>query len=128
MGLFLVFMGRLSPMTLPEFISTVPLAVVRTVRHLDCIIECSNAKKWNPHKILVLFKKKISKIDAQEPLKFRNSLRQIKYTCSVVKNPDDARFLDDRTHNGTCTYIICRSEFLNFKGSCASIFDIFCFK
>ena len=44
-------------------------------------------------------------IDAQEPLKWRNSLRQIMYTCSVVcsvvKEMAVVGILDDRTciHN-----------------------------
>ena len=45
MGLFLVFMCRLLPTTLPLFIRTVRLAVVRAVRPLHYIILCSNADK-----------------------------------------------------------------------------------
>ena len=45
MGLFIVVICRLSPTTLPVFIHTVRLAVVRAVRPLHYIIECSNADK-----------------------------------------------------------------------------------
>ena len=52
--------------------------------------------------ILSQLKKKISKIDAQEPLKLINSLREIIYTCSVVcsviKETTFVGILDD----GTC--------------------------
>ena len=44
-GLFLVFMGQLSPTNPPIFIHTVRLAVVRAVRPLDYITERSNAEK-----------------------------------------------------------------------------------
>ena len=40
-----VLSPRLSPTTLPVFLRTVRLAVVRAVRPLDCIIESSNAEK-----------------------------------------------------------------------------------
>ena len=45
MGLYLDFMGRLLPTTLPVFIHTVRLAVVRTVRPLDYIIGRSHAEE-----------------------------------------------------------------------------------
>ena len=61
------------------------------------------------------------KIDAFKPLKWRNSLRQIAYTCFVVKNPDDAHLLNNETHDETCIHNLPR-EFLHFRASCASIY------
>ena len=46
---------------------------------------CSSIEISTQREILSQLKKKISKIDAQEPLKLINSLREIIYTCSVVK-------------------------------------------
>ena len=45
---------------------------------------CSSIEISTQREILSQLKKKISKIDAQEPLKLINSLREIIYTCSVV--------------------------------------------
>ena len=44
-GIISHVMRRLCPPIFTVFIHTVRLAVVRAVRPLDCIIECSNAKK-----------------------------------------------------------------------------------
>ena len=109
MGLFLVLMGRLSPTTLPVFISTERLAAVRAVQPLDCVIECSNAIKWNPHKILGMLKKKNTKIDAFKPLKLRNHFGKL---CIHVWSSriDDDRFHDDHVHQQH-VYIICRENF-----------------
>ena len=53
---------------------------------------------------------------------------QIMYTCSVVKNPDEnpVSLMTELTTEHV--YIIRRSEFLHFRGSCASIFVIFSLK
>ena len=63
---------------------------------------CSSIEISTQREILSQLKKKISKIDAQEPLKLINSLREITYTCSVVcsvvKETAVVGILDD----GTC--------------------------
>ena len=75
-------------------------------------------------------KKKISKIDAQEPLKLRNSLRQIRYTYSGHRQRDDARFHSDAwrriLYMQFAEYSV--AGFFHFKVSNAPIFDIFFFK
>ena len=78
--------------------------------------------------MLGLLKKKNTKIDAFKPLKWRNSLEQIIYTCSVVcsvvKETGVAGFLTTE-HMTEHVYMISRREFINFRGSCASIFMLF---
>ena len=63
---------------------------------------CSSIKISIQREILSHLKTKISKIDAHEPLKLINSLREIIYTysvvCSVVKETAVVEILSD----GTC--------------------------
>ena len=60
-------------------------AVLRTVTLLRMGYACSSIEISTQREILSQIFKKITKIDAQEPLKLINSPREIIYTCSVVK-------------------------------------------
>ena len=64
------------------------------------------------------------KIDAQEPLKSRNLLRKLCIHVPSSRIPTTAFSLTTE-HTTEHVYIICQSEFLHFRGSCAPIFVIF---
>ena len=70
------------------------------------------------------------KIGALEPLKWRNSLREITYTHSVYKQRDDACIHGDAwrriMYMKFAKYGV--GDFSHFKGSNAPIFMIFFFK
>ena len=68
----------------------------------------SSIEIWILHEILSQLKKKIAKIEPQEPLKWRNSLRQIMYTCSVLCSVVKEMGSLTTEH----VYIICEANFL----------------
>ena len=63
---------------------------------------CSSIEMSTQREILSHLKKKISKIDAQEPLKLINSLHEIIYTCSVVCSVVKETAVVEILSDGTC--------------------------
>ena len=127
-GLFLLFLAYCCRRTSSYSYARTVCTIVRNVRPSDFICWCSNTKKWNLCEILSQLKKKKHSNWCTGTPKMKKFASQIMYTCSVVKNPDEnpVSLMTELTTEHV--YIIRRSEFLHFRGSCASIFVIFSLK